>query len=283
MRARVFVVPLLFLSLFATACGRLNDDEPGSGGIDHPTGADDLVLRVDVGGGLVPIEYDLRRTPTWSLYGDGRIVTQGPQIEIYPGPALPNLLVTRITEDGVQAILAAAREAGLMDGDASYGYNCVADAPTTTFTLSAEGATHVVSAYALGFDEGQCPDTEVEARGKLAAFQAELGDLGSFLPEGSVGAEERFAFDELRVYVQPYVADPNLEEPAVDWPIGGSLASLGTSLTDLADTRCGVIAGDDLATLSPAAQGANELTPWRSRGAEYRLLFRPLLPDEHGC
>jgi len=33
----------------------------------------------------------------------------------------------------------------------------------------------------------------------------------------------------------------------------------------------------------PLAEKANELTPWRSDGAEFQLFFRPLLPDESGC
>ena len=60
---------------------------------------------MDVGGGFVAPSYSLKPVPAFSLYGDGRLIIEGPQIEIYPGPALPNLLVTRISEDGVQAIL----------------------------------------------------------------------------------------------------------------------------------------------------------------------------------
>jgi hypothetical protein len=33
----------------------------------------------------------------------------------------------------------------------------------------------------------------------------------------------------------------------------------------------------------PLAQSANQLTPWRSDGAKFAILFRPLLPDESGC
>jgi hypothetical protein len=43
------------------------------------------------------------------------------------------------------------------------------------------------------------------------------------------------------------------------------------------------VSGADLDTLWPLMQGANDLTPWSSGKAEYRLILRPLLPDEHGC
>jgi hypothetical protein len=92
----------------------------GPGAIAHPTGADDLVLRMEIGGGLVAPGWILSQLPLVSVYGDGRVITQGPQIEIYPGPALPNLLVSRVSEDGLQQILAAARDAGLVGPDASY-------------------------------------------------------------------------------------------------------------------------------------------------------------------
>ena len=51
----------------------------------------------------------------------------------------------------------------------------------------------------------------------------------------------------------------------------------------LAEARCGVVSGADLDALWPLMQAANDLTPWVSDGKEYRLILRPLLPDEHGC
>jgi hypothetical protein len=282
MRTRRRLAWLALLVLVAGACGRLN--EAGSGGdIDHPSDADQLVLRVDVGGGFVAPAYSLRQIPGWSLFGDGRLITQGPQIEIYPGPALPNLLATPISEDGVQAILQAARDAGLRGPDAEYPYPCITDAPTTTFTLVADGQTHTVSAYALGMDQGSCQGTDEEARGKLADFQAKLGDLATWLPEGSIGAEQPFEPSELRVYAQPYVGDPNLPEPPRAWPLSTPLASFGEPSNDLPNTRCGVVSGEDATTLLGEAQRANELTPWTSDGEELLLILRPLLPDEHSC
>ncbi|MGH2650670.1 MAG: hypothetical protein ACRDHK_05595, partial [Actinomycetota bacterium] len=62
MRTRALAVSLVALSLLVAGCGRLT--KAGSGGIDHPTGAADLVLRMDVGGGFVPATYELRRIPT---------------------------------------------------------------------------------------------------------------------------------------------------------------------------------------------------------------------------
>lgn len=284
--AAAFLVPL---ALFAVACGRLNDggSNGASGGdtIDHPTGATDLLLRVEFEGGFIPVEYNLSRLPSWSLYGDGRIVTEGPQIEIYPAPALPNLLVRPVNEDAIQAILRAARDAGLMDGDAEYDYPCVTDVPTTVFTVTAGGATSVVSAYALGMDQAPCMDADIEARAELASFQTKLGDLGRWLPEGSVGTEEPFTPSAVRLFVRPYTGspDPELEQEPKDWPFPGSLRKIGEPVKALDAYRCIALDGADASTFLAAAADANQLTPWRSEGERYSIVVRPLLPDESGC
>jgi hypothetical protein len=288
------LLPVMFVLV---ACGRLGDDGGSTGGdgtggtgstaIEHPTGADEVVLRVEYTGGFGPVDYTLRSIPSWTLYGDGTLVMQGPQIEIYPPPALPGLTATPISEQGVQAILEAARDAGLMEGDASYGNDCIADAATTRFTTNANGSTSVVSAYALDVGEpaGSCGDErDADERAALAEFQMQLGDLRSWLPEGSVGEEQQVDPSELRVYSQPYRGKPDPPQDDVAWPLGEPLEGFGEPVEDFGGPmRCGVVEGEDLSTLLPVAGAANEITPWTSDGGEYQLIFRPLLPDESGC
>ncbi|MGQ0669420.1 MAG: hypothetical protein ACT4PO_07075 [Actinomycetota bacterium] len=286
MRIRSIAASLVALALLTEACGRVTG--PGDDGTDHPTGADRLLLRVATGGGFLPVDYMLRQLPQFSLMEDGRIITQGAQIEIYPGPALPSLLVTAVTDEGVQEILEAARAAGLAGPDRSYDCSSIADAPTTTFTFVDGDGTHVVSAYALaeGLDCPGLEESERDARATLLDLQTMLSDLRSWLPEGSVGEEQPFEFDELRVFVGAFDTipeDPYLEQPVIDWPLAQPLASFGEPVADLEGFRCGTVHGEDLAQLLPSAKSANELTPWASDGATYHLLFRPLLPDENGC
>ncbi|HVH53532.1 MAG TPA: hypothetical protein VNA32_05295 [Actinomycetota bacterium] len=283
MKTRALAISLVALPLLADGCGGLTS--AGGGDIDHPTGPADLVLRMDVGGGFVAPAYELRRIPTWSLFGDRRIITEGPQIEIYPGPALPSVQVQIISEDGIQAILEAAAAAGLLGPDRAYGQGCVADAPTTTFTVYADGTKHVVSAYALGMVPGSCPGEDTEARAALARFSAKLSGLVSWLPTGSLGEQDQFEFSEMRVYVQPYAGspEPGLHQTAIHWPLSDPLPSFGDTDGTYRDFRCGIVSGADLAKLLPDAQRAKELTPWRSGEADYSLIFRHLLPDEHEC
>lgn len=285
-KIHTIVVLLTVLAVLAAACSKVTGSgSGGGGGIEHPTGSDELVLRMNVGGGFVAPTYELARIPTWSLFGDGRVITEGPQTEIYPGPALPSVQVQTITEDGIQAILEQARQAGLMGPDQDFAYHCIADAPTTTFTLYAEGQKHVISAYALGEAQGPCQGAETTARAKLAAFQAKLSDLSSWLPDGSVEDQGQFQASEMRVYVQPYTGAPGqgLHQQPIDWPLSQPLSTFGEPTPELQDLRCGVVGGFDLHTLMTDAEKANQLTPWQDGGARYSLIFRPLLPDEHGC
>jgi hypothetical protein len=296
MRVGRIGVAVAAVAVLASACGGVGNDDTGSSGstgatgaagITHPTSPDQLILRMAYEGGFVPYEYTLGSTPFWSLFGDGTLIVPGPQIEIYPGPALPNLTATPVSEDGIQAILEAARDAGLMDGDANYGNQCIADAATTVFTTNADGTTTVVSAYALDVGEpaGTCGnDKDAEARAKLAAFQAKLTDLRSWLPNGSVGTERPYDPTEMRVYVLPYQGDAELPQDPIAWPLEPPLDAVGEAAQDApAETRCGVVTGEDLTTLLAAASKANALTPWTSDGSNYQLIFRPLLPDEHTC
>jgi hypothetical protein len=285
---------LLGLAVLGAACA----DEPagpdgGNGGIDHPTGASDLVLRVDVGGGFVPLEHHLRTLPTFALYGDGSLYAQGAQIAIYPAPALPALVVTGISEEGMQAILEAAEGAGLLGPDRHYDYPLIADAATTTFTVVAEGERHVVSAYALfegggqavGGDERGVSEQEASARAKLAAFLQRLSDLRSWLPAGAVGEERVAEVEALRVFAQPYAAspEPGLAQAERPWPLDEPLDAFGSPFEGNEDLRCAVVEGQALDRLLPAVAESNELTPWVSAGERWHLIVRPLLPDESGC
>ena len=78
------------------------------------------------------------------------MITEGPVTDIYPGSALPNLRVRRLSEEGIQAVLKRAAAAGLLGPDRRYDTMTTSDMPTTVFTLVAGGRRHVVSVYGLG-------------------------------------------------------------------------------------------------------------------------------------
>jgi len=278
------------VSLLVAACAdgsSTTSTTSGGGTIDHPTGARQLVLRVATGGGFTAPEYQLRTIPEFSLYGDDSIITPGPQIEIYPPPALPSIQTQPVSEDGVQAILQAAIDAGVDTGVdmTDMGSTMIADAPTTTFTISVNGATNTFAVYALGMGSGDCPKgmaaAECDARTALSSFVGQLSKLDGWLPAGSLGEMATYDPTGSRVYVGDVRHDEQLPQKKAAWPLEPPLASFGDDTGT--GYRCGVVTGSDWTTLQPVAAGTNELTPWTSDGTSYGLVFRPLLPDETGC
>ena len=240
-----------------------------------PAGADDLVLRIETTGGFVPPGFLVTEIAEFSLFGDGRVITVGPQIEIFPPPALANLLFTQLTDSELRTVLQAAADAGLAGDDIHFDYPLVADAPTTYFTLVTDGVTHSVSAYALGFESaGQLDPAPAAARQRLARFRARALDIA-----GQIGSSQPYGFERVAVYGE--VADAGEPPDVRDWP----LDDLGNALADtgLGVFRCAVFSGEDLRVLLPELERASTATTWQSEGLTYVVYLRPLLPDEAGC
>ncbi|HEX7473714.1 MAG TPA: hypothetical protein VF323_11585 [Candidatus Limnocylindrales bacterium] len=262
---------------------------PGGTTILHPTGAGDLVLRYEEIGGFVAPEAQLTRYPIVSVYGDGTVITLGPVPAIFPGPALPNLVATKLTEAGLQRLLAAAATAGLLGPDAQFDATGIADATTARFTVVAAGSRHVISAYALreaaqGMEGGPAV---AAARARLRAFTDRLGDLrGTLGPEG-IGPEASFAWGSLRILAAagaPPAGDPAVARPPLLWPLSTPLATFGAPGTGAAASfRCGVVRGADLDVLRPLLARATQITGWTSGGTTYTLTLLPMLPDDAGC
>ena len=290
MRSRLIGTVLLSVGILASACANAStDDGAGDGAsISYHTGATQLVLRIEQGGGFVPIEWSLTNMPMFSLFGNGLVVVPGAQIEIYPGPALPALSQSQLAPDAIELLLQEAVAAGL-DVDRDYsdlGSVGIADAPTTTFALTIDGQVHTTQVYALGLLDtqpvGMNPD-EFQARQDLLAFQNQAMDL-SWLPEGTVAEEGMFEPSGLQVFVGDYRPDDTLVQPPIDWPLTPGLLTFGDPLQNGPEgMRCGAVTGDDAAALLPLVKQANQLTPWVSDGARYGILLRPLLPNETGC
>jgi len=278
----------LLMALVLVSCAPGTDAGPGGGDLEYPTGPDELVLRISIEGGFVPVEHNLTRLPDLSLYGDGRLITQGPQIMIYPGPALPNLLVRNVTAEGVGEIVREAAGAGLTGPDRRFDSAArrIADLPDTVFTLVTAGGTHTTSVYGLGSGEELrgIPREQADAIRELHRLRERLTGLESWLPEGSVGPEESFEPRSMRIFssTPPPPSEEGLEQQPIAWPLAQPLAEFGEPVQP-EGFRCGTVEGEDLAAVLQVASQANQLTPWESAGAQYALSWRPLLPDESGC
>lgn len=263
---------------------------PGATPAPSPSpGANDpaaLILRVEVTGGFVPAGYLLTELPTFSLYADGRIVTQEPVPAIYPGPLLPNLQVRTATVDDVARIVAAAREAGLDGPDASYDATNIADAGTTVFTLVLDDVVHRISAYAL-FDDGIAdPGMDADtraARARLYELQRQLTDLGGLLGH-EPSQEGPFVSTAARLFISDQVVEPDPALPSQVLPLPSTIdPAAGDPVGYDGSFRCQVVEDGLWAVLRPSLEEANALTVWETRDARYSILVRPLLPDEAGC
>jgi hypothetical protein len=239
--------------------------------------ADVAVIRIEQTPGMLPPWESMRWYPYVALYGDGRLIVQGPVDDIYPGRALPNLQVTHFSQHAVEQALAWAAEAGLKGEDRQLG-TPILDAGALVFTVVSADGTHHTS---ITTDGGSDP--------QIAAahdFQDVMTSLETWLPEDVASASAPFQFDQMRIISFP--ADPaSLPDPSfareVDWPLESDLATLGVSWSEPAQYRCFELAGDDLAAALPVFQNANELTLYRSADVTYQLYLHPLLPDDQAC
>ena len=262
------------------ACG-----ERGAGGSPspatsstEPAAADGLVLRVETTGGFVSPSVTVGRLPLISVYADGRMISEGPVIAIYPGPALPNLQEQRIDRAAVQDLVDRALAAGVAD-TTDLGSPPVADATSTRITVVTASHTYVREVYAL-------QETPAEGPGLTDAQHAartKLGDLVSAITAPTAGAGSApYQPDSIAALATPWSAPQDgLPQPDVAWP-GPALP--GESTGGLPDLGCVTVTGDQVPTLLTAAASANTETAWVTPdGSRWSVTFRPLLPDESGC
>ena len=254
------------------------------GAIDHMTGATDVILRLDEGGGFIAPAFTATQAPIFTLYGDGTVIFRNPQADpLAPvGDVFPfhPFRIVKISEAQIQALLASALgEAGLGVALPDYRNDHIADAATTVFTLAAGGVKKTVSIYALEMmDPGMA---DLVPRLAFAKFAARLMDFDN----GGVLATQEYTPERYRGVLlegQP-----------------GASGAPGTRLWPWADIKPTdfVIDGDPNAFHLPALVltavqvQALRILPYQGGllgltlidpkgGKSYLLSLRPLLPGE---
>ncbi len=282
---------LLMVALIATACVSAVGAAPSGSPSDKPTDPDRIVFRVSWDGGFVTPETLLGRLPMIVVYADGRVVTQGPQLLIYPGPLMPNLVEHKLSPSALDRLIALARDKDLLK-TIHYDYPGIADAADTVLELNIDGKSYRVSAYALAeASDLEIPTGDValdpEAVKGRAALREFIDALTSLPESDFVDDEHPLDLTAVRIYAAKAVIVPDSElpgeQPAVAWPLE-DLATAGEAVENSPiDVRCQVIEGDDLETVLPLLEAANSLQTFESEGELYSFTVRPLLPGETAC
>ena len=254
---------------------------PTIAGIEHATGATDVVLRMEEGGGFIRPEFTLTQGPIFTLYGDGTIIFRDnratpPQTNDGIGHALP-YRTARLTEQQIQAFLdQAINGGGLGIARANYNPGTIADAPSTTFTLKAGGLDKTVSAVALGMDVKPGPDAPT-----LTAL-AKLADRLRQFDQGGTFATDVYKPARYRATLWDSGGANNAGARAWPWP---NLKP--ADFTAPADPNALIfprrtLSADEAAQLGiPDFEGGLQQVSLKGPDAKvYSFALRPLLPDE---
>ncbi|WP_432986014.1 hypothetical protein [Dactylosporangium sp. CA-233914] len=261
----------------AAGCGNA---PPTAGDPAASYAPDELVLRVRTAGGMVPVSLFVTGLPQISVYGDGRVITTGPVPEIYPGPALPNVQLRRISPADVRSLVKRALEAGVGDSE-DLGTPNVADAPTTSIAVRTATGLATTDATALSFDDSSgLSGGQQQARKRLRDLVRSLDDLPGTLGKDKVSEPVAYEPGLIAAVAREWVPSQGgrpEDPPAIDWP-----AALlpGDPIPNRTGVHC---LTTPAAPILAAARGANARTPWVSGATRWTVDFRPLLPGESTC
>jgi hypothetical protein len=251
--------------------------------IDYPTDPTAVILRMSTGGGFVAPGVLLTEVAEFSLYGDGTVVFRDPS-QMYPAPSpgdgvqrLLPFVTARLSTAAVQALLAdAIGPGGLGTARERYDPCCIADAPSTTFTIKTGGVDKQVTVGALGFEQPD-PGPDAAARKTFQALAERLHqpDLGGAAGTDYAPAAYRgILFDAI---------DVSPTAPAIAWPWTdfGPSGFKPSSDPSSMQTPIRTLTAADVAKLGleGVAGGAQSIL-LKSDDRIYALALRPLLPDE---
>ena len=182
-RLLLLVLPLLVLA----ACGDdAGDDGEEAGGNEVETtpltfgDGSEVWLRVETGGGFVPMIYNLRQTPQLLLFDDGRLVRRVVDEDI--DQIVPEFVEVQLDESATADLL--DQFAAVVDGPA-VGDPPVTDLPTTTIEVTTDGDARELGIYALDWTDGLTDDERAARQAAMdaigAAFDLDGGE--PYVPE----------------------------------------------------------------------------------------------------
>ena len=253
------------------------------GPIDHLTGANDVVLRLEQGGGFAPMELNASRAPIFTLYGNGVVIFQ-PKVETFPEPDAAGVVhsipwrTASLDEGQIQELLAfAIGPGGLGTARDSYIEGGIADAPNTIFTVKAGGLDKTVVVNALAEGGGQGPDAA--ARAALSKVSQRLSDFDA----GGTIATDVYQPDAFRGVLIARDPQPGVTPRAWPWPAlkvadfkEAPNGEGGVAFPHRALSKAEV----DALGIKDVVGGLQNVILTGTDGKVYSLILRPLLPEE---
>ena len=219
------------------------------------------------------MEYAMARVPTFTMYGDGRVLVSTPIAgKLAPGANRPTEGVreARLTEDQVQAVLHGA----LVDGQLGIAKEefpvTVMDVPTTVIELHAGGVDKEVRVAGLAMDVPPGPDAAVlTSLARLADQLVKIPTTGEYAAGASIAVlAETEAVPGVTAAPWPWpdLAPADFAKAPPDDPFGFTSHVLTAAETD----ALGIVQGD----------AAGPFTFAGPDGRTYAVVVRPALPDE---
>lgn len=258
---------VLILGIVAVACG------DGAVATDPETEAREApILTIGDIGGFVPVEFALSRGPRFVLTDQDRLIYEGPQVAIFPGPLMPSLVAAQLTSDDLEEVMGLVDRAGLPEITTEVNDSAsllIADAPTTVFTFVDDQGEHRFEVYALGIGEFDDPRITVleELLNALAALSGSR--------EG-----QPYESDAIQVIVGPAASSGDPAEVIEPWPLSDPSTDLPQMFGDFSCQTYGEESADNPVDVLAAA---HEMTLWQEGEQTHRILARQLFPGETGC
>ncbi|MFN3254870.1 MAG: hypothetical protein ACE37B_04185 [Ilumatobacter sp.] len=257
----------------STPAGDDDNGDDDNGDDDNGDEADEVTAVLEFGyyGGFVMREVAFRMQPELLVLSDGRVLTPAATAAVYPGPLVPPMSVQSITPEGLDRLIDAAREAGML-AEESYETDAnIADAGTATLRVTVDGTTYLHEAYALDVTSGLGVDGEMDDdRARFASFIETLRDLPGVVGEANLGEQEIYQPDAYEMIVFPIddLDGYEVEPTVVEWP-----ADTGVSLSDV--NECVEI---DRVAVGDLFETSTELTFFAEGDATYQVVPRPAFP-----
>ena len=247
-----------------------------------PSQAASLLLEVRTGGGFINPAATIGALPTVVVDTAGRIYLPVAGLD-GPLPLIPVVQVRDTGPAGAEAILAAAKTAGLVDG--SGGGGVAADTGSTVFTLEVNG-TEVVTRVANGGPSGGPGVHPGASGGPSAAPGAAALDFLARLTDpttawgGATATPTTYTSTDYRVWVAPE-ATGGTGAATTAWPIATDPNTFGSPAASdfgVAGLRSGVVGGVGVDGFVRALSSVPAGSDLSYAGHAYRVWVEPLLP-----